>query len=142
MFESLLEAARRACDGERALADVRALARVHRIQASPGYDAAADWMEEAIRRAGLTPERVSVAADGRTRHLGFPMPEGWRCRDARATLHGAGGPEPLADFSQAPLSIVQRSDRAQGRFPLVALDALDALETTDVRGKVVLSALP
>jgi hypothetical protein len=142
MLESLLEAARRACDGERTLADVRALAGFHRIQSSPGYDDAVDWMEEAILRAGLTPERVVVAADGRTRHLGFPMPEGWRCRHARATLHGARGPEPLADFARAPLSIVQRSDRDRGRFPLVALETPEALETTDVRGKVVLSAAP
>ena len=142
MFEPLLEAVRRACDGERTLADVRAIARFHRIQASPGYDAAADWMEEAIRRAGLTPERVRVAADGRTRHLGFPMPEGWRCRHARATLHGTRGAEPLADFERAPLSIVQRSDGARGRFPLVALDRLDSLGVVDVRGKAVLSAGP
>jgi len=142
MFESLLEAARRHADGERTLADVRALARFHRIQCSPGYDAAADWLEEAIRSAGLVPERIAVAADGRTNHLGFPMPEGWRCRHARATLHGSQGAEPLADFERAPLSIVQRSDRAQGRFPLVALESLDALERTDVRGKAVLSAGP
>ena len=87
MFEPLLEAVRRACDGERTIADVRSIARFHRIQSSPGYDEAADWMEDAIRRTGLVPERVSVAADGRTRHLGFPMPEGWRCRHATATLH-------------------------------------------------------
>src|SRR5262245_14266436 len=142
MFDPLLEAARRACDGGRALDDVRAIARFHRIQSSPGYDDAADWLVEAIRRAGLVPERVAVAADGRTRHLGFPMPEGWRCRSARATLHGARGVEPLADFSQAPLSIVQRSDRAHGRFPLVALDRMDQLEATDVRGKAVLSSAP
>jgi hypothetical protein len=142
VFEGLLEAVRRACDGTRALDDVRALARFHRIQSSPGYDEAAAWLEDAIRRAGLEPERVTVAADGRTRHLGFPMPEGWRCRHARATLHGAHGPEPLADFSRAPLSIVQRSDRASGRFPLVALGGLGSLDGTDVRGKVVLSPGP
>jgi len=141
-FEPLLEAVRKVCDGQRTLDDVRALARFHRIQSSPGYDAAADWLEEAIRRAGLVPERVKVAADGRTRHLGFPMPEGWRCRQARATLHGARGIEPVADFSQAPLSIVQRSDRARGRFPLVALAGVDALDRTDVRGKVVVSPSP
>ena len=85
MYEPLLEVVRRACDGERTLADVRALATFHRIQSSPGYDAAADWLEGAIRAAGLEPERVHVAADGRTRHLGFPMPEGWRCGHARAS---------------------------------------------------------
>ena len=141
-FEPLLEAVRKVCDGHRTLDDVRALARFHRIQASPGYDEAADWLEDAIRRAGLVPERVTFAADGRTRHLGFPMPEGWRCRHARATLHGASGPEPLADFARAPLSIVQRSDGARGRFPLVALADAGALERTDVRGKAILSASP
>jgi hypothetical protein len=140
MYERCLEAVRRETNGERALADVRALAGFHRIQATPGYDAAAAWLESALRAAGYTPERVTVPADGRTRCLGFPMPEGWRCRHARATLHGARGAEPVADFARAPLSIVQRSDATRGRWPLVALDSLLALEHTDVRGKVVLTA--
>ena len=142
MFERLLEAVREACDGERALRDVRALANFHRIQCSPGYDAAADWLEGAIRDAGLEPRRVPVEADGRTHHLGFPMPEGWRCRHARAALRGARGEEPLADFSRAPLSIVQRSDAARGRFPLVVLDRLDALDAVDVSGRAVLTSEP
>ncbi len=138
MFERMLEAVRREASGARALHDVVSLARFHRIQASPGYDAAAEWLEGALRDAGLTPERTLVPADGHTRYGGFPMPEGWRCRHARAALHGAGGHEPLADFAAAPLSIVQRSDRAHGRFPLVVLPSLDALAHTDVRGKAVL----
>ena len=142
MYERLLEAVRRECDGERALADVRAISRFHRIQASPGYDAAADWLERAIREAGLEPERVNVRADGRTRHMGFPMPEGWRCRSASAALHGARGEEELADFARSPLSIVQRSAAAQGRHPLVALGSLDELDGTDVRGKAVLVSAP
>jgi peptidase M28-like protein len=142
VYERCLEAVRRETNGERALADVRALAGFHRIQASPGYDAAAAWLESAVRAAGYVPERVSVPADGRTRCLGFPMPEGWRCRHARATLHSARGDEPVAEFARAPLSIVQRSDSARGRWPLVVLESLDALEHTDVRGKVVLTGSP
>ena len=142
MYERLLEAVRRECDGERALADVRAISRFHRIQASPGYDAAADWLERAIREAGLEPERVNVRADGRTRHMGFPMPEGWRCRSASAALHGARGEEELADFARSPLSIVQRSAAARGRYPLVALGSLDELDGADVRGKAVLVSAP
>lgn len=122
MFETLLEAVRNETDGERALRDLSAIARFHRIQASPGYDEAAAWLEEAIRAAGLEPERVSVPADGHTRALGFPMPEGWRCRHARVMLHGAGGARPIADFSSSPLSIIQRSASARGRWPLVHLD--------------------
>jgi len=142
VFEALLEAVRRETRGERALADVRAIARHHRIQASPGYDEAAAWLEGALREAGLEPERTRVPADGRTRFRGFPMPEGWHCRGARATLHGADGAQPLADFSVAPLSIVQRSATARGRHPLVALDSLADLDRTDVRGRVVLVSGP
>ena len=142
MYERCLEAVRRETNGERALADVRAIASFHRIQASPGYDAAAAWLESALRAAGYASECVSVPADGRTRCLGFPMPEGWRCQSALATLHGAGGAEPAADFARAPLSIVQRSAAAHGRWPLIVLESLQALEHTDVRGKVVLTSSP
>jgi hypothetical protein len=142
VYERCLEAVRRETSGDRALADVRAIAGFHRIQATPGYDAAVAWLESALRAAGYAPERVTVPADGRTRCLGFPMPEGWRCRHARATLRGARGEEPVADFALAPLSIVQRSDSASGRWPLVALESLEALAHSDVRGKVVLTANP
>jgi hypothetical protein len=142
VYERCLEAVRREASGERALADVRALAGFHRIQATPGYDAAVAWLASALELAGFTPERVTVPADGRTRCLGFPMPEGWRCLHARATLHGATGAEPVADFARAPLSIVQRSGSARGRWPLVALESLSALDQTDVRGKIVLTGAP
>ncbi len=142
MIGGLIERVRGAASGERALADLSAIARFHRIQASPGYDEAAAWLEGALGSAGLTPEVTEVPADGRTRFGGFPMPEGWRCRRARAALHGARGREPLADYETAPLSIVQRSGPARGRFPLVALESLEALEGADVRGKAVLVSGP
>lgn len=138
MFETLLDHVRQVTRGERALADIVELARFHRIQASPGYDAAADWLERKLADEGLTAERTWVAADGHTRHGGFPMPEGWHCRRGQATLHGAGGPEPLADFDAAPLSIVQRSASARGRWPLVALPPDPDLDRVDVRGRAVL----
>ena len=85
-FRPLLEQIRGLASGERALATVRALARFHRVQASPGYDAAAEWLAGEIQRAGLTPEIESVPGDGHTRFLGLLMPEGWECRRAHATL--------------------------------------------------------
>ena len=140
MFTKLLEAVSIRTRGERALADIVELARFHRIQSSPGYDAAADWLERRLTALGLPVERVEATGDGVTRHQGFPMPEGWECRHARASLHGVNGEEPLADFARAPLSIVQRSDRASGRYPLVAIESLDELDRFDVRGKAVLLA--
>ena len=117
MFDRWLDAVRRATSGTRAFDDVVAISRFHRIQSTSGYDEAASWLCAALRTAGYTPERIEVPADGTQRALGFPLPEGWRCRHAIATLHDAHGATPLADFSKAPLSIVQRSASARGRWP-------------------------
>ena len=128
--------------GERALEDVRAIARHHRIQASPGYSDAAAWLAGALRDAGLEPEVVRVKGDGRTALAGCVMPLGWSCARATAALHGARGREAVSDFASEPLSIVQRSVSAAGRWPVVALadgthpEDYDGL---DVRGKVVLT---
>ncbi|MCE9628072.1 MAG: hypothetical protein K8R56_09160, partial [Candidatus Eisenbacteria bacterium] len=139
MFERLLEAVRATTDGERTLRDLTAIAQFHRIQATPGYDEAAAWLESAIRGIGLQPERVPVPADGHTRAYGFPMPEGWRCQHARVTLHGAGAPRVIADYAVNPLSIVQRSTSAQGRWPLVHLaDAYVDGSCPDLSGQVAL----
>ncbi len=141
MFEALLDEVRRETSGTRALADLTAIARFHRIQATPGYDDAAAWLEQAIRDAGLVPERIDVPADGVTRAFGFPMPEGWRCQHARVTLHGAGAPRVIADFATQPLSIIQRSAAARGRWPLVTWDAgARAPRAGELAGKVALIA--
>jgi len=142
VFERLLEAARGATDGARALADVVAIARFHRIQSTAGYDEAARWLTSALTDAGYRPERIEVPADGHRRALGFPLPEGWRCAHAHAHVHGRGGRELLADFARAPLSIVQRSDSAKGRWPLVRLDSLTDLSRVEVRDCVVLTPGP
>ena len=143
MIEPLLDAVRAETSGERALDTVRAIARHHRIQASPGYDAASAWLEGELRGLGLEVTVERVPADGRHRVLGQLMPEGWACDHARAVLHGTSGPEPLADFAHVPLSVIQRSDSARGRFPLVEVDdgtsAAD-YEGVDVRGRVVVTS--
>jgi aminopeptidase YwaD len=137
-----VETLRPAVDGERALASVRQLARHHRIQASPGYDRAAAWLAGAAREAGLEVTVEHVPGDGRTSYLGCIMPEGWACEHARAAILGGRGREPIADFENEPLSLVQRSIPASGRFPLVAVaDGTQPgdYEGLDVRGRVVLT---
>lgn len=100
MFDRWLEAVRRATSGTRALDDVVAISRFHRIQSTAGYDEAAGWLLDALREAGYAPERIEVPADGHQRALGFPLPEGWRCRRAVATLHEASGATRLSDFAR------------------------------------------
>ena len=141
-FRPLLEQVREVASGERALASVRALARFHRVQASPGYDSAAAWLRGEIERIGLTPEVESVPGDGVTRFWGCLMPEGWECRRAVATLVQGSTCRVLCDYDACRLSLVLRSAPARGRFPIVALEdgSEDAhYDGIDVRGRVVLT---
>ncbi len=143
LFRTRLDAVKREASGERALATVRAIARFHRVQASPGYDAAMRWLAGAIEEIGLTPEIEWVGGDGVSRAWQHLLPEGWECTRAVATLHDGTDAERLCDFAGQPLSVIQRSDPVAGRFPLVAL--ADGTEDAhydglDVRGKVVLTA--
>ncbi len=144
MLERWVEAVRPLVSGERALEAVRALARHHRIQASPGYDDAAAWLAAELSRERLAVAVDLVPGDGRTAYLGCTMPEGWACEHARAAVLGAVA-EPVADFGAAPLSIVQRSAPGAGRFALVALADGSRPEDyagLDVRGRAVLTDGP
>jgi hypothetical protein len=127
---------------ERALESVRALARLHRVQASPGHDAACDWLGEQLRGAGLQPEIETVPGDGRTRCLGHLMPQGWEASGAFATLIDGPRRERLCDYAAGKLSLILRSAPARGRFPLVdageGTQARD-YEGRDVRGRIVLT---
>jgi hypothetical protein len=145
MFRSVLEELRAHVSGERALADIREIARYHRIQSSPGYDSAAAWLAERLRAAGLRVEIEYAPGDGVSRRFGQLQPEGWSCASAVATLIDVetGAREPLADFAAEPLSVIQRSDPARGRFPLIALgDDDEPFAGVDPRGSVVLGRLP
>jgi len=138
-----LDPVRTAVQGERALADVQAVSRYHRIQSSPGYRDAADWLRGALERAGIAFDTTEVLGDGHTRHLGMVSPEGWECRSAHAALHERGTRTVVADFDEQPLSIVQRSESASGRYPVVALaDGTEHAhyEGLEVRGCVVLTS--
>lgn len=142
MFEPLLDALRGEVSGERALATVEAVARFHRIQASPDYDAAAAWLVGQLEASRLRVEVEHVPGDGRTRCLGALMPEGWECSHGRATLVDAGARETLCDYGRLKLSLILRSAPARGRFPVVAIE--DGTEDEhyrgrDVRGRVVLT---
>ncbi len=127
--------------GDRALADVRGVAAFHRIQNSPGYDAAAEWLVARLREAGFTPEVERVRGDGVTALAGMVMPLGWSCTAARAALDG----EPCADFEREPLSLVQRSIATAGRWPVVTLPGggdgsrPEHYDGVDVRGRVLLT---
>src|SRR2546426_12836865 len=120
MFQTLLQAVSAEASGERALETVRELTRFHRVQASPGYDQAADWLCARLESYGLEAERENVPGDGRTRCLGQLMPEGWECTRAVASLVQDDPRERLCDYAESKLTLILRSAPARGRFRLVA----------------------
>ncbi len=143
-FRTLLADVRAEASGIKALDSVRVLAGHHRVQASPGFDAAAAWLAGQLRGLGLEPEIDTVPGDGVTRYWGTVMPEGWSCERATATLIGAASREPLCDYAECRLSLVQRSAPGAGRYPIVTPDG-DGTEDAHylgvaVAGRVVLAA--
>ena len=139
MSTEFVERLRPLIQGDRALLAVRTIATHHRIQATQGYEDAAHWLEDALRAAGLTLESETVPGDGHTRLLGCPMPEGWACERATATLHAQDGARLLADFDAAPLSLIQRSAPVEGRFRLVTVPG--GAEAADYQGVDVRSCV-
>ncbi|MBE3589289.1 MAG: DUF4910 domain-containing protein [Firmicutes bacterium] len=109
MLKAIAEALRPLVDGARALDDVAAVSRLHRIQNSPGYRAAADHVERRARELGLRVTRHRIPAGSRRMWSQVLFPA-WHCRSARLEiLLPDGRTEILAEFPQDPLSIVQRS---------------------------------
>ena len=82
IYTDLIRAAYR---GEMAHRHVTAISGFHRIQASPGYRAAAQYVAEQLSEAGLQVNVLGYPADGITRFWTTPSFLEWSC-DA-ATLH-------------------------------------------------------
>ena len=142
MLDRLITRLAREVSGERALESVRAIARFHRVQSSPGLDAASDWMAAECEKAGLEVVIEHASGDGRTRCLGHLMPQGWECTRATAVLHDGARRRPLCDYVESRLSLILRSGPARGRFSLVHIEGADeegAYAGRDVSGRIVLT---
>ncbi|MGE5602368.1 MAG: DUF4910 domain-containing protein [Nitrososphaerales archaeon] len=153
IYTDLIRAAYR---GEMAHRHVTEISGFHRIQASPGYRAAAQYVAAQLSDAGLQVNVLAFPADGVARFWTCPSFLEWSC-DA-ATLHllppDAGRPHDtgaspvlLCDFAVKPISLIQRSIPVEGEFELTApkgkggIDPAD-YEGLDVKGKVVLTNRP
>jgi len=138
---------RAAYRGDMAHRHVAALSGFHRIQASPGYRAAAHYVAEQLTGAGLEVQVLGYQADGVTRFWSSPSFLEWSCESA--TLHllasdPGSNPTLLCDFSAIPTSLVQRSISVEGEFEVVMPRGKGGIELADyegldVAGKVVLA---
>lgn len=146
MFRQVLEKVSNELSGRRAFDYVAGISAFHRIQASPGYRAAAQHALAAFEAAGLQAEILSYPADLKTSYWSCRMFQEWDVEEAELFLAGEGGRRRrLCSFAEDPISLIQRSAPTppQGvETELVVVDRADEPDSyrgVDVRGKVVLA---
>ncbi len=140
---------RRSYRGETAHRHMTAISGHHRIQASPGYRAAAEYVAAQAAAAGLQVEIHRYPADTETRFWTSPGFLEWACESASLVLLDAAGQpqQVLCDFAGLPTSLIQRSIPVTGKFEVVAPAGKGGVAPADyagldVAGKVVLSNRP
>ena len=129
--------------GTAAKEDVAAIIRHHRIQASPGHRAAAQYVLAELQKAGLAAQIETYPANYETKFWNAGSFQEWSATSA--TLHLIE-PEKqarkLADYREEKIALIQRSIPFQGEAEVVLLE--DGLEMADydgldVAGKIVLT---
>ena len=142
-LSSLFSTLRSTISGQAALHHVAAISQYHRIQASPGYRAAAGYVAEQLEAAGLDVRVLSYPATDGARYWTMDAWQEWDCGEA--TLHllqDDGPPELLCDYRSLPTSLIQRSVSFDGEVKVVLLEDGTRPEhygAVDVLGKLVLS---
>ena len=144
MFKDIQQAIVAEYSGVRAKGDVAEIIQYHRIQASPGFRAAAQHVQRVLATLGLPAEVQSYPANDQTVYWGSPMFQEWEATEA--TLHlvePADKARKLADFSELKTSLIQRSvpaDNVEAEVVLLEDGEEDQeYEGLDVQGKVVLT---
>lgn len=145
MLGSLYKTIGRETSGERAHSHVRELTRHHRVQATPGFAAAAHWCAEVLEHSGVQ-TRILSFPSGKGRHYwGCLSPTFWEGSSGEVFLLVPGQePERLASYTECKLSMMARSMATPPggiTADLVVLqgrgDDEVSFEGVDVRGKVV-----
>src|SRR5262249_21437370 len=152
MFRNLLAALNNEVSGAAAKNLVARISQWHRIQASPMYREAAEWVHTTLQSWGISSTIECFPARECSQAWGEPMFQEWWCDEA--TLHLIEAPNPqlpspnswrlLADYRAVPLSLMPRSSAAEGEYEVLAIDGGDRLEHyagLDVRGKLLLTRL-
>lgn len=111
MLRPYLAALTAELSAQNCLDNVQTIIRHHRIQASPGYRAAAQECLATLQRNGVEARLVEYPATGRNFAWSSLTPQEWDCQDAECWLLGPSGErvERLAWYREMELSLIQRS---------------------------------
>jgi hypothetical protein len=128
---------------------VSAISQFHRIQASPGFRAAAEYVAAQLASEGVEVTIRRYPADGKTSFWSTPGFLEWECDSATLQMLDEDGQpsETFCDFAAIPTSLIQRSIPVEGEFEVVVPDGeggSDPADYTaiDVTGRLVLTAKP
>jgi aminopeptidase YwaD len=143
MFKSLWRALKDEYSGMAAYQAVADISRYHRIQASPGFRRAAEYVHEKLAGAGVQAEILGYQANTETSFWGARAFQEWSAR--AGTLHliePQDQARKLADYREVPLSLIPRSVAFDGEVDVIAVEKGEEpaeYERLDVAGKVVLA---
>ncbi|MEM3403062.1 MAG: DUF4910 domain-containing protein [Nitrososphaeria archaeon] len=130
--------------GERAKHIVEQIINFHRIQASPGYRAAANHVAQQLSDIGLEVEILKYPANENASFWNYSSFQETFVDEAKLFLVTKSLKEKIADYQENKLSVIQRSMSTQPEGIETELVVLDKGETeeeyknVDVKGKVVL----
>lgn len=143
MFKSLWHTLQEECSGAAAYQTIAGISRFHRIQASPGFRQAAEYVYERLAEAGVQAKVLDYPANTDTAFWGARSFQEWDVRAGNLHLiEPQGQARKLADYREMPLSLIPRSVAFDGDVEVVAVDKGEKssdYEGLDVAGKVVLT---
>ncbi len=144
MLKNLIKTVRSEFSGLAAKDHVARIAAYHRIQASPGFRAAAYYVQEALTEAGIAAEVISLPAQEGLSYWGQSGFQEWH---ALASTLEIVEPEDaqakLCDFRESKISLIQRSAPTSPIEAEVVLlqdgTKVEEYEKLDLQGKIVLT---
>jgi aminopeptidase YwaD len=124
---------------------VRALGRHHRVQGSPGFRAATEWLVGELTGGGLGDAAVEhLPADGKTSYAHFKSYLGWDAREGKLEQVSPTR-RIIADFTKEAVGLADYSQDADVMTDLIDVGAgadPAAYQGKEVRGKIVLADGP
>jgi hypothetical protein len=126
--------------GEHAFENIRNITRFHRIQASPGFSQAREWVVERLNSYGITDVVVEkFPSDGRTPYSTHVGPLSWTVREGELWVE-APFQERLCRFTDQAVCLSTQSNGGEWRGEALDVGAgtdASSYAGKDVRGKIV-----
>ncbi|RLE33224.1 hypothetical protein DRJ24_05555, partial [Candidatus Acetothermia bacterium] len=141
-LEETLSALASAISGSRAKGIVAEISRFNRIQASPGYDRALEYVRGLLAEAGIETSVDRFPADGRSKTYGWTAPPAWTIHSGKL-VQIEPTEEELVSFDEVSQGIVVHSPAGMFEGELVHVGRGDSpadYEGMEIEGRFVLAS--